>query len=73
MRVRKNQSEMTQEQQMWHDFILGVHMRSCRSVDDSEWTSWEEAGKTFYGEEKYESLYRAYTRYLSEVKDGTTE
>lgn len=53
------------QSQLWHDFVLGMHYRAIHSIDDEEWSSWGEAGKTFYGE-KYTAIYDRYNDMLME-------
>lgn len=59
---------MTDDVRKWHDFILGIHHRSCQAVDKTEWNSWEVAGQTFYGEEKYDTIRREYHRRVANDK-----
>jgi hypothetical protein len=52
--------------QLWHDFLLGMHQRAVRSVEDSEWVSWHDAAKQNYGE-TYTDIYK---KYHSHIQDG---
>jgi len=54
------------DKQLWHDFMMGVHQRSVRSLEEGEWDSWQEAGQMFYGVEKYNTLQQIYELLLVE-------
>jgi hypothetical protein len=59
-------SNLDRESQLWHDFVMGIHQRSIRSCDNEGWSSWSEAGRAFYGEQRYDTIYCEYSRLLSE-------
>jgi hypothetical protein len=52
------------ESQLWHDFMLGIHNRAVRVVDDG-WMSWKGAGEKVYGE-KYTEISEKYSELLDE-------
>lgn len=60
-------TEVVGPEHVWHDFILGIHMRSIvvAEEDDEGWDSWQEASEEFYGE-KYTTIYDEYLNVLDE-------